>query len=318
VTAAIPTAAAGARISVVVLTYNRVASVLETVRRLRALPEQPPVIVADNGSTDATVALIDLLHPDVRVVQCARNLGAAGRNRAVQCVDTDYIAFCDDDTWWEPGSLAHAVRLLDAAPSVAVLNARVIVGEMGGTDPACEEMRGSPLNAPGLPGPALIGFMAGACVFRTSVFRKTGGYDPRLFIGGEEECTALDVLAAGHAIVYCDALAVVHQPSSIRDSALRRRLLARNAAWTAWLRLPAMEAIGRTWHALICFRREHTLWRDGWAMLGGLGWILRERRRLPQHVLAMRSEVRRSERTARNMRNAEPPQQPNHPQTAEE
>jgi hypothetical protein len=31
--------------------------------------------------------------------------------------------------WWEAGSRALAVRLLDASPRVAVLSARVLVGE---------------------------------------------------------------------------------------------------------------------------------------------------------------------------------------------
>jgi hypothetical protein len=55
---------------------------------------------------------------------------------------------------------------------------------------ACLRMSASPLPREGLPGPALVGYMAGACVFRASVFREVGGYEPRLFIGGEEELVA--------------------------------------------------------------------------------------------------------------------------------
>ncbi|MBB5467045.1 GT2 family glycosyltransferase [Paraburkholderia sp. CI2] len=106
------------RISVVVLTYNRAGELLTTLERLLALPENPPIIVADNGSTDNTVALVEARYPSVRVVECNGNLGAAGRNHAVACVETDYVAFCDDDTWWGPGSLERAVQLLDAWPRV--------------------------------------------------------------------------------------------------------------------------------------------------------------------------------------------------------
>ena len=224
---------AGSRISVVVLTHNRAASVRETLCRLRALPECPRIVVADNASTDDTVPMIGHAFPGVCLVQCGSNSGAAGRNQAVACVDTEYVAFCDDDTWWEPGSLAHAVHVFDESPRVAVLNARIAVGVSGDTDPVCDVMRHSPLDSAGLPGPELVGYMAGASVFRTAVFREAGGYAPRLFLGGEEELLALDVLARGHAIVYCDSLTVAHHPSTARDSALRRRLLARNAAWIA-------------------------------------------------------------------------------------
>ncbi|MFL9943964.1 glycosyltransferase family 2 protein [Paraburkholderia graminis] len=284
------------RISVVVLTHNRAAELVATLERLLALPENPPIFVADNGSNDNTVALVRTLFPTVCIIECGGNLGAAGRNRAAECVGTDYVAFCDDDTWWEPGSLERAVQLLDAWPNVGVLSGRVVVGEDRITDPMCSVMRASPLGSEGLPGPALIGYMAGACVFRTSLFRELGGYEPRLFIGGEEELVALDVLASGHAIVYCDQLTVHHHPSPARDSTLRRRTLARNAAWVAWLRLPWPEACRATAQALATFSREGTLARDGLALLRGLAWALKNRRPVPPNVLNLRERVHIGER----------------------
>jgi len=51
--------------------------------------------------------------PDVERVRCDENRGAAGRNAGVARVHTPYVAFCDDDTWWAAGALAHACDLLD-------------------------------------------------------------------------------------------------------------------------------------------------------------------------------------------------------------
>ncbi|CAB3772929.1 glycosyltransferase family 2 protein [Paraburkholderia humisilvae] len=322
------------RISVVVLTHDRAGQLVGTLARLTSLPEQPPLFVADNASHDDTVKLVDMLFPQVRVVQCGADLGAAGRNRAVACVRTDYVAFCDDDSWWEPGSLAQAVKLLDGAPQVAVLSARMVAGENGATDAACMRMAASPLATPGAPGPTLTGYLAGACVFRTAVFRAVGGYERRLFTGGEEALLALDVLSAGYAIVYCRDLTVhraasavgdrcgddrgddggdgrrdnrargvkrarrVRDPSANRDpdTALRRRLLARNAAWIAWLRLPWRDVCRTTFGALAMFAREHTVWRDGRTMIAGIGWALANRHRVNAQVLAMRAEAQAAER----------------------
>src|SRR5260370_39842337 len=86
--------------------------------------------------------------------------------------------------WWNPGSLSRAVELLEQAPRVGVLSARVLVDEAGETDATCRLMARSPLDATGLPGPSLVGYMAGSCVFRTSLYRQIGGYEPRFFIGG--------------------------------------------------------------------------------------------------------------------------------------
>lgn len=287
-----------ARISVVVLTHNRVEEVTRTVAHLLALPERPPVIVADNGSTDGTVVALRGRFPGIDVIECGGNLGAAGRNLAARRARTDYIAFSDDDTQWAPGSLAEAVRVLDAAPGVAVLSGKVLVGDAGQLDPTCMLMSESPLPRAGLPGPALVGFMAGACVFRASAFHAAGGYEPRLFIGGEEELLSLDLLEAGHAIVYCGAIAVTHRPSPARDAPLRRLMLARNAAVVAWLRLPVREATTRTWGALTVFARERRLLARAWPLLRDIGWALKRRRAVGAPVLAMRRQVRDAQRGA--------------------
>ncbi|HTI17476.1 MAG TPA: hypothetical protein VL598_07415 [Trinickia sp.] len=87
---------------------------------------------------------------------------------------TEYVAFSDDDTHWEASSLRE-VCVLDSAPHVAVLSGKVLVSETSRIDPMCWRMNASPLDREDLPGPALIAYMAGACVFRTSVFRALGG-----------------------------------------------------------------------------------------------------------------------------------------------
>jgi GT2 family glycosyltransferase len=279
-------------VSVVVLTYNRADQVLDTLARLTALPDSIDIVVVDNASSDGTAQRIEADFPQVELIIAPGNLGAAGRNLGVARVRTEYVAFCDDDTWWSPGSLSRAADILDAAPRVAVLNARVVVGEHGAADDTCELMRTSPLPSYGLPGPALIGYMAGACVFRTDVFRQVGGYERKLFIGSEESLVSLDVLSLGHEIVYVDELVLHHHPSPLRDSQQRRRLLARNAAWVAWMRLPFIEALRATQHALHVFRKERTLTRDLPALIKGIAWALTRRRVIPARVRDMRRVVR--------------------------
>jgi GT2 family glycosyltransferase len=285
-----------ARLSIVVLTYNRADQVLDTLARLASLPDRARIVVVDNASSDATAARIREAFPFVELIVAPSNMGAAGRNLGVARVGTEYVAFCDDDMWWHAGSLSRAIEILDAAPDVAVLNARVVVGKTDEADDTCERMRESPLGARGLPGPALVGYLAGASVFRTGVFREVGGYEPRLFIGGEESLVAFDILATGRALVYAHELILHHHPSPLRDSALRRRLLARNAAWVAWLRLPLREALRATADAFAVMRREGTFRRDAVEMLRGLPWAFAHRRAISARVLRMRAIVREHDR----------------------
>lgn len=274
-------------VSVVVLTHQRRDELAQTLRRLATLPEQPPLIVVDNGSSDGTAALVGREFPQAELLQLPRNIGAAARNLGVARVRTPYVAFCDDDTWWAPGSLAQAARLFDAYPRLGALSARVLVGPAQQTDPACERMAASPLDSQGLPGPRLIAFMAGAVVMRLAAFRAAGGYEPRLFLGAEEALLALDLAAAGWDMAYADQLLLQHNPSAARDPGRRRLWLARNRLWIAWLRLPADDAMQQTRLVLAEARAAGMAGPVLRAAIAGLPWLLRVRRPLPPDVLAM-------------------------------
>ncbi|MGK5447955.1 glycosyltransferase family 2 protein, partial [Streptomyces radiopugnans] len=239
---------AGSRVSVVVITHNRREELLRTLGRLAGLPERPPVFVVDNASADGTAETVARVHPWVRLLRAERNLGAVGRNVAVERVTTPYVAFCDDDSWWEPGSLERAAGLLDAHPRLAAVTARIVVEPGGTEDPIVAELRGSPLSGPEwLPGPALGSFLAAATVLRTGAFREAGGFSPRLWLGGEEELLATDLMARGWWLAYAEELTVHHAPSAVRDSTARREDGLRNTLWFGWLRRPLPAALRRTW-----------------------------------------------------------------------
>jgi len=145
---------------------------------------------------------------------------------------TPCVAFCDDDSWWEDGALDLAVEILDHYPEVAALCGRVLLGADCREDPTCAEMARSPLPSAKLPGPALLGFIACAVVFRRDAYLQDGGYEARFFIGGEEALLTLDLAAAGWRIAYAPQLTVHHHPSPYRAmSRVRSSLSAMHYGW---------------------------------------------------------------------------------------
>lgn len=234
------------RTSVVVITLNRREQLLHTLDRLAELPERPPVAVVDNASTDGTAEAVARLHPGVTVLRPSRNLGAVGRTLGVQWARTPYVAFSDDDSWWEPGALTAAERLLDAHPRLGLLAARIRM--RGGThdDPLNAELAASPLGRPAdLPGPQVLGFLACASVARRTAFLEAGGYHPVVFFAGEETLLAYDLTARGWGVCHCPEVVAVHQPvGGVRDG--RRAVMRRNAVLTAWLRRSPSVALRRT------------------------------------------------------------------------
>ncbi|MGH7608239.1 MAG: glycosyltransferase family 2 protein, partial [Gemmatimonadales bacterium] len=135
--------AANARIGVAIVTRDRADELLATLERLLALPERPPIVVVDNGSSDGTVRRVraafpqvafpqiqfpQVPFPQVQIVPLARNLGGAGRTVGVRRLPTPYVAFSDDDSWWAPGALERAADLLDRHGRLGLVAAAVLVG----------------------------------------------------------------------------------------------------------------------------------------------------------------------------------------------
>ena len=278
-----PTGVPGS-ISVVIVTKDRREQLLETLQRLDGLPERPPVILVDNGSTDGTAAAVERCFPKVTVLRPGRNLGAAGRNLGVRAAGTKYVAFADDDSWWAPGALTRAVRHLEAHPQIGLLAARTLVGPEHRLDPVCSRMAASPLGAEkGLPGPSVLGFLACAAVVRRSAFLQVGGFTPLVVFFGEETLLAQDLAAAGWSLVYADDIVAHHHPTAAGDRPDRTRLAVRNELLSTWLRRPATVAVARS-IATLCRARDQRVRGALGDVLRHLPAVFRQRRVLPREL----------------------------------
>lgn len=229
---------------IVVMTRDRRERLVQTLQTLLALPGSPPVVVVDNGSVDGTVAAVRDAYPAVTVVPLARNIGAAARTKGACVLDTDYVAFADDDSWWAPEALDLAADLLDARQQVGLLAARVQVEPAGRLDPVSAAMAVSPLSAiDGLP--TVLGFLACGAVVRRDAFLAVGGFHPLLGFLAEEHLLAVDLAEAGWLCAYADQVVAHHQPGGLDRGAgaARRRLQRRNELLTVLLRRPAPLAV---------------------------------------------------------------------------
>lgn len=285
--------------TVVVITHNRRPELLTTLRHMTTLPDRMPIVVVDNGSTDGTTDAVRAEFGEVSVIRSETNLGALGRNLAAEDIRTPYLACCDDDTRWQPGALRRAADLLDTHPRLATVTGRCLVEPTLEEDPITPELRHSPVPAPPwLPGPALLGVMAGLTMFRLSAFREVGGFSPRMWLGGEEELFTIDLAARGWWSCWAEDVVIHHAPSGVRDPRLRRQLGIRNTLWTQWLRRPVRSAWRTTrWVLGSAPKDAATAAAVGWA-LRGLPWVLRERRVVPAHVEHGLRLLERAQRTS--------------------
>ena len=117
-----------ARLSIVILNWNG-RHHLE--RYLPSVVEhssgEATVVVADNGSTDDSLAWLEERYPNVGVIALDANYGfAGGYNRALKQIDTQYCLLLNSDVevtagWWQP-----LVEILDSNADVAAVAPKIL------------------------------------------------------------------------------------------------------------------------------------------------------------------------------------------------
>ncbi|WP_173007838.1 glycosyltransferase family 2 protein [Mycolicibacterium sp. P1-18] len=279
------------RTSFVIASRNRSSELAVVVKRLLDTTTCPIVLV-DNASDDDSVLVSNGLASEsggrVDVVALPENLGAVGRNVGVARCATPFVAFCDDDSWWEPEATEIAEELFDAHRTLALLAGRTVVWPGQRDDPMVELLATSPLgHDPALPGPSILGFLACSAMVRKTAFEAVGGFSPILHFRGEERLLAWDLAAHGWDLCFSPRLVAHHQPSTVRPpSSVQKARSTRNDVLTTWLRRPAQECVS----AGVEFVRIAAVDRAHAKALGEalrlLPMVARQRRLLPPEVEA--------------------------------
>jgi glycosyltransferase involved in cell wall biosynthesis len=248
--------ASGYEITVVICTRDRPETLRVTLNSLRRQTDPDfRVLVVDNGSTSPETAAVveELCLPNWEYVVEPRLGLSRARNRGLQLVTTDFIAYIDDDETTDPNwirrlkeGFAHesnpAAVCGIIVPAELDYEAQVRVEQYGGLnkgrDLTPEVLKaGTPsVTSPLYPLPA---FGAGGnMAFRTQLLRAIGGFDPYLGAGtrthGCEETRVFSLLlSGGHAILHWPAALIWH-PHRRDMTALRTQFYGYSAGVSAF------------------------------------------------------------------------------------
>jgi cellulose synthase/poly-beta-1,6-N-acetylglucosamine synthase-like glycosyltransferase len=120
-------------VSVIVPAYNEEVGIAAAVRSLAASSHPEfEVVVVDDGSTDATAAVVESLgEPKVTLVRQANGGKPSALNTGIARARHDVIVMIDGDTVFEPDTITQLVRPL-ADPTLGAVSGNTKVGNRRG------------------------------------------------------------------------------------------------------------------------------------------------------------------------------------------
>jgi N-acetylglucosaminyl-diphospho-decaprenol L-rhamnosyltransferase len=192
------------------------------------------VVVVDNASSDASVAMIRGSFPEVRVLANSENVGfAAGSNQGIRESTGRYVILLNPDTVATDGALVEMVRLMEERNEVGAvgpsllfpdgsfqhsaftfptlpmifldffpLNRRLLDSRLNGRYPRACYSKGEPF--------AIDHPLGAALMVRRSVVDEVGSLDKDFFMYCEEIDWCMRIKRAGWQILCCPAAKIVH------------------------------------------------------------------------------------------------------------
>jgi glycosyltransferase involved in cell wall biosynthesis len=122
------------KVTVIIPAYNRERYIGEAVASVLAQTAGDlELLVVDDGSTDATAALVaGIADPRVRLLSGAHQGISATMNRGVAAARGTYLARCDSDDMWLPDLLATLLPVLEARLDLGAVSGRGETTDAGG------------------------------------------------------------------------------------------------------------------------------------------------------------------------------------------
>ncbi|OYQ31881.1 dTDP-Rha--alpha-D-GlcNAc-pyrophosphate polyprenol alpha-3-L-rhamnosyltransferase [Flavobacterium cyanobacteriorum] len=216
-------------IAVVILNWNGKKLLEEFLPSVMNHSPEAVIYVADNASTDDSVAFVTANFPDVKIIRNNGNYGyAGGYNKALEEVEEEYYALVNSDVEVTEGWLRPVLALFESDPETAIIQPKILdqknkimfeyAGAAGGFIdrfgyPFC---RGRIFNTlekdkGQYDDNTEIFWASGACFFiRRNVYRELKGFDEDFFAHQEEIDLCWRAFNLNYKIRFCGSTVIYH------------------------------------------------------------------------------------------------------------
>lgn len=205
------------------------------------------MIFVDNGSTDQSLELVRQGYPSIKIIDNKANLGlAVASNNGARAAKGKYLFFLNNDTISHPDILSELAGAAESDPRIGVCACKNMT-----YDGMREVSLGLSCDIFGFPfeneGPI---FYADAGIFiRREVFDEIGGFDPKLFLYGEDRDLCWRVLLQGYNVVGVPTAVFYHDSGCTHISRggyttnIRKRYLGEYAMLRSMLKNYSLETL---------------------------------------------------------------------------
>lgn len=217
------------QIAVVILNYNGQKYLADFLPSVIQYSPEAMIYVADNASTDNSLALLKSRFQSVKIIELTENHGfAQGYNEALEQIDAEYYVLLNSDVEVTPNWIEPIVSLMNNDKTIAACQPKIksyhqkthfeYAGAAGGFIdhlgyPFCrgrifqeieEDHQQYNDNHE-------VFWATGACMFvRADVFHQVGGFDGDFFAHMEEIDLCWRIHHAGHKVFTCGTSEVFH------------------------------------------------------------------------------------------------------------
>jgi GT2 family glycosyltransferase len=250
-------------LSIIIPHYNGVHHLITCFNALRAQTySHLEIILADNGSTDDSVALTRRDFPEVKILEFGRNLGLTGAiNRGIEQAQGQVIVPLNNDTEVAPGWAQALVDALQTHPEAGIVACKMLLFDRRDT----LHSAGDGFGVDGIPinrgvwqkdegqfdhDGYVFGGCGGAVAYRREMLEDIGLFDEELFMYLEDVDLNWRAQLAGYRAVFAPQAVVYHHLSATGGGAIASFYTGRNTLWVLAKDLPG-PIFRRHWPAIV-------------------------------------------------------------------